>query len=133
MELRFIKDVPCIITYRGKAETATPTADVVAQARQRINDAKDMLTSLQRSKAEAQAGLEAALLQGKPTAPYRAELANVAELEIYQANEISDSTANIAAVHQQLDHHAAARIRLADADAIAALIKPFEEFLLEQT
>lgn len=129
MELRYVQDVPCIITRRGKIETATATADVVAQARQRVKDAQEMLVSLQRSKADAQAGLEAALLQGNPTAPYRAELANITELAIDQEHEVNDATADIAAVHQLLDHHAATRIRLADADALAALVKPFTDFL----
>lgn len=132
MELRYIQDVPCIITRRGKMETATATADVVAQARQRIQDAQHMLTSLEQSTREAQRGLEAALLQGAPAAPHRLELANITELIADQQHEISDATADIAAVHQLLDHHAATRIRLADADAIAALVKPFTDFLETQ-
>ena len=129
MELRIIDGKPFIITRRGKAETATPTADVVAQARLRIQDAQHMLASLKQSKAEAQTGLEAALLKGEPAAPYRAEIANITELASDQAHEISDATADIASVHQVLDHHKAAQLRLADADALAALVKPFTDFL----
>ena len=129
MELRIIDGKPFIITRRGKAETATPTADVVAQARLRIQDAKHMLASLEQSKAEAQTSLEAALLKGEPAAPYRAEIANITELARDQAHEISDATADIEGGHQVLDHYKATQIRLADADALAALIKPFDNFL----
>ena len=133
MELRYIGEVPHIITRVGtKLEKAMKTADVVDQARLRIQDAQQMLTNLERSKAEAQSGLEAALLKGDPTAPYRAEIANITELVIDQEHEISDSVADIAYVHQVLDHHNATRIQLADVDAIATLVKPFTDFLETQ-
>ena len=91
-----------------------------------------MLASLEQSKAEAQGSLEAALLKGEPAVPYRAEIANITELASDQAHEISDATADIKGVHQVLDHYKATQIRLADADALAALIKPFDNFLMEQ-
>lgn len=131
MELRIIDGQPIIITRAGKKETATPASDVVAQARQRIKNAEDMLVSLQRSTAEAQVALQAALLQGSPTAPYRAEISNVDELEIDQRHEISDATADISHVHLLLDQQAADRIRQSDAAAIAALVKPFADFIQE--
>ena len=132
MELRIIDGKPIIITRRGKVETATPTADVVAQARLRIQDAQHMLASLKQSTAEAQPGLEAALLKGEPAAPYRAEIANITELASDQAHEISDATADISGVHLVIDHHKATQLKLADADALAALVKPFTDFLEKQ-
>lgn len=133
MQLRYIQNVPCIIIRVGtKLEKVTPTADVVAQARQRVNDAEAMLASLVQSTAEAQASLEAALLKGNPTAPHRTELKNITELVADQRHEISQANADIAQVHQLLDHHAATRIRLADSDALAALVKPFSDFLETQ-
>ncbi|MDD2883084.1 MAG: hypothetical protein PHQ58_21945 [Rhodoferax sp.] len=129
MELRIIDTKPFLVTRAGKKETATPTGEVVAQARQRISDARDMLRILERSRIESQTGLEAALLRGQPTEPYRLELANISELSSDQRHEISDATGDIATIEQMLDQHAAVRLRLADADAIDALIRPFETFL----
>ena len=129
MELRIIDGKPFIVTRSGKKETTYQPGDVVTTARQRLKDAREMTTSLEGSTAEAQRGLEAALLQGKPTAAFRAELAQIKELQADQAHEIVDAEGDIAMVGQLLDHHRATQIRLADADAIAALLKPFTDFL----
>lgn len=129
MELRIIDSKPFIVTRAGKKETLHQPGDVVATARQRLEDAQEMTTRLERSTADAQSGLEAALLQGKPTAAFRAELAQIKELLADQAHEIVDAEGDIAMVGQLLEHHRATQIRLADADAIAALLKPFTDFL----
>lgn len=131
MELRIIDSKPFIVTRSGKKETLYQPGDVVSAARQRLKDAREMTVSLKSSTAEAQRGLEAALLKGAPTDTFRAELANITELLADQAHEITDAEGDIAMVSQLLDHHRAAQIRLADADAIAALIKPFTTDFLE--
>lgn len=132
MELRIIDGQPFVITRAGKKETATPAAEVVATSRQRLKDAREMLVCLEQSTGDAQRGLESALLRGEPTATFRAELANIAELVSDQQLEITDANGDIAHIHQLRDQHAATQIRLADADAIAALIKPFTDFLENQ-
>lgn len=132
MELRLINGQPFIITRVCKKETATPAAEVVSAARQRISDATAMLTSLDQSAAEAQTGLEAALLKGQPTAPHRQELENITELMADQRQEKSEAASDISIIHQLLDQHAAVQIKLNDQAAIDALVKPFTDFLETQ-
>ena len=129
MELRHIDGQPVIITRQGQTEIATPAAEVVATARQRIQDATAMLASLAQAATDAQANLEAALLAGQPTEPSRAELANIEELTADQLLELADAKADIAHVVQLVDQHAAAQITLADQAAIAEVILPFTTFL----
>ncbi len=129
IELRIIDGQPVIITRQGQMEIATPAAEVVATARQRIADATAMLTSLTQATTDAQTNLEAALLAGQPTEPSRAELANIEELTADQRLELSNAKADIAHVTQLLDQHAAAQIRLADQAAIAEVILSFTTFI----
>lgn len=129
MELRIIDGKAFIVTRRSKHETLTPASQVVAIANQRIKEAGEMMLSLDTSTADAQRGLEAALLKDEPTATFRAELANITNLLDNKRNEITDAEGDIAMISQLLDHHKATQIRVADADAISELLKPFTDFL----
>ena len=128
MHLKIINDLPHIV--QGK--TSTPASEVIATAKQRINEAETMLASLEQAAADAQAKLEAALLAGQASAPIRIEQASLSELQADQQHEIADAQADIASVNRLLEQHRAEQIRQADQAAIAELTRPFTEFLKAQ-
>lgn len=131
MELRTVDGKTRIVTKEGKKELVQTLDQFIAQAEKRIHDAKAMLQNLAFTRAEQQSRLEDALLSGISTTPARKELATIAELIDDQDKEVTEAQHDIAEVNALIDRDRAQQIYQQDAEAVAALVKPFTDFLQE--
>ena len=98
-------------------------------ANQRIEVAKNILIGLESTKREAQASLENAFLDGRATNASRNELLKVEELFNDAIRDIEDATNQIANCNKRVDEHRADQIYQHDAEVVAAMCKPFDDFL----
>ena len=133
MKLHIIDAKPFIATKQGKRERYLPPEQVIEGAQQEITSASAIIASLRDQEQATQYRLESALLSLEPTSQHRLDLAAIQEEIKARQRDADQARALIVEVDELLLHHSAEQIRREDAERIADVLKPFTDFLKEQT
>ena len=131
IELKMIDGQPFIVTRQGKKEFVRTVAEQVAVYEKEINDCRASFDDAHYSAALAQQAIEAALLSGESCTAHRAQLADATELASRFHDDGLEARQAIKQIFALVDAHAAAAITQADAEHIAAILKPYDLILKE--
>ena len=131
MKLRIIDDRPFIVIQKGKRETVLTPDEIVEQATLAIDAAKKQLPELANRKLREQDRLEDLLISGCSTRSAKQALIDLGEMEAEQHSAIDEAKGQIDAVFSILDSYRADQILRESQEQIAALCKPFDDFLGE--
>ncbi|MFZ4479694.1 MAG: hypothetical protein ACOYNZ_07355 [Rhodoferax sp.] len=129
MEIRIIDGKLFVAAKQGKRETFLRPEQVIENARQEVATARDIVADLRDKEQATQSLLESALLALESTSQHRVDLGAIAEEIKAHEHDAAQARAVIAKVDELVDGHTAAAIRQADADRLAAVLKPFVEFI----
>lgn len=129
MELRILDKKSFIAFKNGKHEVVKPPEQVIAGAQQEIASARAIVADLRDKEQATQQRLESALLSLESTVQHRVDLDTIAQEIKAAEHDAAQARALITEVDALVDEHVAAAIRQEDADRLAAVLKPFVDFL----
>lgn len=132
MQIRVIDGKLFIATKTGKRELFLTPEQVIADAQQEVTRARAIVADLRDKEQATQSLLESALLSLEPTSQHRLDLGAIAEEIKAHERDAAQARAVIAQVDNLVDEHTAAAIRQDDADRLAAVLKPFVDFLQQE-